>query len=106
MERFTLHIPTENNDDDVVAIEDTVTQEKYSNLNDILHLLNTQMEIIQYREDRIADEIVDLIKHYQDLKNKSAGLVMGDAFLDRVNVLQELAVKLGYREFLKNKGVL
>lgn len=73
--------------------------------------LNKKEELIQGIQDDYVDSILDLLDKNLKLKSKQDGLVMGDTYMNKINVLLELLEETGNEhlvvEFLEkiNEGI-
>lgn len=57
--------------------------------------LNKKEELIQDIEDDYVDSILDLLDKNLKLKSEQEGLLMGDTYMDKINVLLELLEDVG-----------
>lgn len=57
--------------------------------------LNKKEELIQDIEDDYVDSILDLLDKNIKLKSEQEGLLMGDTYMDKINVLLELLEDVG-----------
>ena len=57
--------------------------------------LNKKEELIQDIEDDYIDSILDLLDKNLKLKSEQEGLLMGDTYMDKINVLLELLEDVG-----------
>lgn len=57
--------------------------------------LNKKEELIQDIEDDYVDSILDLLDKNLKLKSKQEGLLMGDTYMNKINVLLELLEDTG-----------
>lgn len=57
--------------------------------------LNKKEELIQDIEDDYVDSILDLLDKNIKLKSKQDGLLMGDTYMNKINVLLELLEDIG-----------
>ena len=57
--------------------------------------LNKKEELMQDIEDDYVDSILDLLDKNLKLKSEQEGLLMGDTYMDKINVLLELLEDIG-----------
>ena len=57
--------------------------------------LNKKEELIQDIEDDYVDSILDVLDKNLKLKSEQEGLLMGDTYMDKINVLLELLEDVG-----------
>ena len=57
--------------------------------------LNKKEELVQDIEDDYVDSILDLLDKNLKLKSEQEGLLMGDTYMDKINVLLELLEDVG-----------
>ena len=62
--------------------------------------LNKKEELIQGLQDDYVDSILDLLDKNIKLKSEQDGLLMGDTYMDKINVLLELLEDTGHEDLV------
>ena len=62
--------------------------------------LNKKEELIQGLQDDYVDSILDLLDKNIKLKSEQDGLLMGDTYMDKINVLLELLEDTGHENLV------
>lgn len=79
MKRFTAYISKK---EDVVAVIDNNTGEKYTTLEDILDLLNNNL---------IYDEVInELLDYYLYKKRENKAVIVSDVYASKISLLNKI----------------
>lgn len=79
MKRFTAYISKK---EDVVAVIDNNTGEKYTTLEDILDLLNNNL---------IYDEVInELLDYYLYKKRENKAVIVADVYASKISLLNKI----------------
>ena len=62
--------------------------------------MNKKEELIQGLQDDYVDSILDLLDKNIKLKSEQDGLLMGDTYMDKINVLLELLEDTGREDLV------